>query len=231
MVRTQSDTLNRKQELFAQNIANGMTQKDAYLKAGYTNTSDKIASVRGHQMTKQPNIAKRIDELTAERITLNQGLQEARSNAIASEFNADDITLTWFRLEMYENLRQARELGKIGDANNALIAIAKTKGWFKEFEKPGRPPNNAQPTTPEQRENAQSRPAINLQVINNIVDKALDAGGGQHSSRTTITASSSPVSGPDLLDSKSGDPVFSFDGTSGEFAAGLLEALGEDGSE
>lgn len=229
VARNEDKPLNTKQQLFAQNIAAGMTQKDAYLRAGYTQCDDRVAAVRGHQLTKEPHIRKHIDKLVAERMLLNQGLEEARSHALETSFNADDITLTWFRLEMLENVRQARELGKIGDANKALIAIAMTKGWFKDHDKPGRPPLGATTQTPEERENAQSHTTLNLQIVNRIVDQALDAGGSQHPARSAPTGETGTLSRTVMLDDKSGEAVFSLDGFAGSSAERILGTLADDG--
>ena len=104
---------NARHELFAQNLANGMSQQDAYTKAGY-----KGNRFNASDLATKSHIKERVAELQTRNVT-----------------KADEITeITTARLlAMAEEARlKAMELGQPASAVTAITAIAKLSGLWVE---------------------------------------------------------------------------------------------------
>lgn len=119
---------NRRQEIFAQSIAKGLSQTDAALSAGY---SEARARSQGCHLAKNPKVGKRIQELAekvTERVTAATGISKA-----------------WVLEKLRENVERAMQSRAVLDskgkesgqytwqpnaANKGLELIGKELGMF-----------------------------------------------------------------------------------------------------
>src|SRR5450755_2860419 len=74
-----------KHELFAEYLADGMTQEAAYKKAGFTGKGARSSA--STLLKHNPNISKRVDEIRATRLKLKQAAQVEAEVAISAEFS------------------------------------------------------------------------------------------------------------------------------------------------
>ena len=104
--------LNEMQHRFIEEYFNtGFNATKAAINAGY---SEKSAASMGSMLLKKPHIAAKVKELQEQ---------------IADEF---DINVEWLQKELIENIRIARESGKIAAANEALKMIGQTIAAFQQ---------------------------------------------------------------------------------------------------
>ena len=145
-------------EAYAQGLANGMKQVEAYVAAGYNNgpTTPSCAS----QLANNPMIAARVLEL-----------QEERSTALIAKEGAsgvtsvDGVTREWLVDQLKTNLAKAQKIGKTSDANKAIELMAALLGFTKTA---GGPP----PKSP----GAPLAPGATLPVFNpEALNKAFEA--------------------------------------------------------
>lgn len=119
---------NPKHEMFARLIVQGLSQVDAYAKAGYEKRSANAST-----LAKRPEVKARVQELIDEReramgfgnqfIEPVAGDPESVSMEIPDEFSVD-----WVLRELAENAMRARQAGNWGASNRALEMIGKAKG-------------------------------------------------------------------------------------------------------
>lgn len=98
---------NDRHETFAQGLAKGMSQTDAYVAAGYK--SDRGAASR---MSANVNVQARVEELQS----------RAASNVV--------ISREWVIEQLVENAKLAKEQGDFAPANKAVELLGKELGMF-----------------------------------------------------------------------------------------------------
>lgn len=155
----------RKQELFANGVASGLTKTEAFRRAGYSAKSTAHSS----RMAAYPHVAARIQELTDEQLHKEKRLNESRRTLlIEKSATATDIK-EWLQLELVHNVGLARDLGNVPAANKALELIAKMNGILRDDREGNQ--NAAKPKEPNKElhsRDPQPETTINVQVLNRI---------------------------------------------------------------
>lgn len=112
---------NKKHELFAQGIAAGKQNYEAYQDAGYSAKDSRVATAAASRLLAAVNIQARVMEIR---------------NAVANKaIEASGITKAWVLSELADNVRRAKEKDENGKwegsvANRALELLGKEKGMF-----------------------------------------------------------------------------------------------------
>lgn len=102
--------LNARQEAFAQKVAAGSSQRQAYLDAGYTAATPEVADTDASTLVRNPKVAARVKELQ-------------RQNALAAQVSVASVTEMY--LEIYRGAMSAKEYAP---AATAVTGIAKLHG-------------------------------------------------------------------------------------------------------
>lgn len=143
---------NARQEVFAQNVASGMSNRDAYIKAGYSDhLTGKSTIEMASRLRKKHQIAARIAELLEQR-------QEAdeKSTALAIERAIEKVALTkeYVITRLMENAERAMQAVPVKNAkgeetgvyryegsvaNRALELLGKELGLFVDRKEVGAP--------------------------------------------------------------------------------------------
>lgn len=98
--------LNARQEKFVRNLVNGMSQKDAYLNAGYTNDGEmKTVSEKASRLFKRPEVRNRYNDL------LNEILVGIKKKNL------------WTVEMAIEDLKEAREWAKSEENVKGLVMV------------------------------------------------------------------------------------------------------------
>lgn len=115
---------NPKHEKFAQGIADGLKQVDAYEVAGYPR-SPSAAS----QLARSADVQVRIQELISEK--------QAMADEIGDDIDnlPNELTRDWLVKTLMKNVKLAQNVGQIAPANKAVEMLAELIGL--SFKKPG----------------------------------------------------------------------------------------------
>jgi phage terminase small subunit len=132
---------NAQHELFAQQMAKGASQRDAYRAAGYNTKSDAAADASASRLLSNAKVAARVAEL------------QTKVEALTVEKTA--VTKAWVIAKLVENVERAMQAEPVLDnegkptgeykyngsvANRSLELLGKEQGMFidrKEVGKPG----------------------------------------------------------------------------------------------
>lgn len=104
-----------KREAFAQNLAQGMTNIQAYTEAGFRPNHGNASLLSRH-----PKIVARVEEIRKE---IQRRLQP-------QDFDPDVVDRGWIIAELYQQVLMARDAGELKVANEALTQIAKITGYL-----------------------------------------------------------------------------------------------------
>jgi len=115
---------NPKHERFAENIANGLKQVDAYETAGYPR-SPSAAS----QLSKRPEVQQRVQELISEK--------QAMADEIGDDIDnlPNELSREWLIKTLMKNVTIAQRAEQIAPANKAVELLAELIGL--SLKKPG----------------------------------------------------------------------------------------------
>ena len=123
---------NAKQELFCRFLARGMTQVEAYERAGYMRSKPN-ASI----LASKPDIILRVEELINDREARTRIEAEERSEKLRSAETTEDLGLSrhWVLAELMDNALKAKEVGQFAAANASLKLLGEELGMFTTGQK------------------------------------------------------------------------------------------------
>ena len=152
-------TLTPRQEQFVLNLVAGMTQKDAYVSANYSASTDEIASVKASALFSQPHIKKRYDDLISraeEKAVDALGIKKEDIVKALKEIADGDLT-EFIKFDKHGHVKYTSSNSKkingklvkrmtlnkndslqleLYDRMAALVEIAKLLGFYKTEEGP-----------------------------------------------------------------------------------------------
>lgn len=126
---------NVRQEHFAQNLAKGMTQADAYEQAGF-----KPSAANASVLARKPNIRARILEISQDaelqgKSTPIPPLQTDPKTGLLTE-GARGLTEEWLVQQLMTNIQQAQIAGKFREANTAIQMLGSYFGGLFDPKNP-----------------------------------------------------------------------------------------------
>jgi len=120
---------NSKHEAFAQAVARGASNFEAYVAAGYKSDASAASA-----LSKRASVVKRVEEIHKE-------LTSGSIVRVADTFHPDDVTAEWLITEFYKQVVIGRDVGDMQSSNKALETIGKLAGLI-ERPRTGRPPRD-----------------------------------------------------------------------------------------
>lgn len=137
---------NQRHEAFAQGLAKGIHQLDAYEAAGYPRNPSSCS-----QMKNNPSVRARVDELVAE----NAARLKTTFDSVASaDVTTGEIDLDWIIRTLKENIKIAQTERQVSAANKALEMIAQIYGFIGKNAappaEPGKPAEAKKPVDPKE---------------------------------------------------------------------------------
>lgn len=111
---------NPKHETFAQLLAKGKSQVEAYEAAGYSN-----GQKNAHRLGSDEGILRRVREIQSETAEMDRQALEKATEALA-------IDKQWVMARLIDNATQAASLEDFGPSNKALELLGKELGMFVE---------------------------------------------------------------------------------------------------
>ena len=123
---------NAKQELFCRFLARGLTQVEAYERAGYVRNKGN-ASI----LAAKPDVMLRVEELINDREARTRIEAEERNEKLKSAETTEDLGLNrnWILAELMDNALKAKEMGQFAAANSALKLLGEELGMFTTGQK------------------------------------------------------------------------------------------------
>lgn len=126
----------KRRELFAQNVAKGMSLTAAQLAAGYGGWSGNAAA-----MAKFPDVAARIKELKEQRVR-DEAMRIAHmGEAEVHEFLNPELNLRWYLKELHKTLRDTEDGLDTESRHKILTTMGLAMGFLRP-NPPGRPRTN-----------------------------------------------------------------------------------------
>lgn len=160
---------NVKWEMFCRHLAMGKNLTQAYIAAGYENTTScgSAASI----LSKRPEIKARMQELIDERIAGGSGTsptQVAAFKEVQQRAAIDGvIDPLWVVEQLIENVKLSREAGQFAASNKALEMLGKEVGLFREENAK----NNAKEKDTKDKASSKAKDSISLDKVNQLLEK------------------------------------------------------------
>lgn len=206
---------NPKHERYAIGLSKGLTQVEAYQRAGYKGSRAAASNLAGRMP-----IRNRVKELIDEALRLEEGTRAARNQA-RDAGEPTLITKDYMTLELLKNLDDARSLGNAPAANKALELLARLHNLIKPDPERNLPNKRRDKDDPP---HAQLAPTVNLQVVNQVAGRY---GGATSGSPTDGAITLTEVEARDLPALADGGPDES-DGRIDGVADFLRDAVSDD---
>jgi hypothetical protein len=111
---------NPRHEIFAQELAKGKSQVEAYETAGFKN-----GQKNAHRLGSDEGILRRVREIQSETAEMDRKALEKATEALA-------IDKQWVMARLIDNATQAASLEDFGPSNKALELLGKELGMFIE---------------------------------------------------------------------------------------------------
>jgi hypothetical protein len=127
---------NPRWEAFTANVANGQTQYDSYVNAGFEGNPSAAS-----QLAKRPEIKARIHELIQER------QQKRRDEESETDTSISDLDREWILKQLKKNIQTAQGDGNITAANKAVELLMEMLGFGKK-PRGGAPDEGDKPAKP-----------------------------------------------------------------------------------
>jgi hypothetical protein len=235
---------NWRYELFARSVARGDNLSKAYVGAGY---SENGAAGNANKLLKDERIAARIDELIRDGIDGQPGIGDiglaqllAQDNDVLQGLNFSAVSLEWLQKEVFRNMQLARTANNFAASNKALEMMLEIKqlqdsGVDQKTAKRGRgrPRVDKDPNKEGGGNAPQSRPEIQLSIINKFVEQLGNVPRNQPDpadTAITVTAVEGDIVAA-VRDERNGSTVLSVDGTEGTTGGGVPVPVGTRRSE
>jgi len=160
---------NDRQERACQYRARGMTQADAYEKAGYARNNGNAS-----ELFRRPEILERVEEIKNELHDLEERRRAAAADLNAETETEDGINKEWI-INRYKEIVEDFQLNKKSPAAavSALKELAKLKGYDDPPQDPKNPPPGARTTQQRQQPaGAKPPPRSLLDEFDNLTENA-----------------------------------------------------------
>jgi len=118
---------NNRREQFARARSKGMKLVECQKHAGYSPNTGSASA-----LAKVPEVAARIRELKEMNEQSRYLKEQERRKILHEEGDPNEVTQRWVQIELYENLRLAREAGNLSAANKALDLLARSLNLFDQ---------------------------------------------------------------------------------------------------
>lgn len=189
-----------RQERFAQLVANGRTNKDAYMEAGY-NVTPQSATAQGSKMRRKPAVAERIAELMNEYAVASEERRKAwaEGGELMADFDPRKVDKDYLLREAAMNLSMARDAHNIVAANKALELMGRLAGVFGKDS--GDDDSSAKNVDPQR--------TIAVQIVNQINRDSVDGPGASPDKGKALVSDDAPSAEARIpaLEHQPGEPV------------------------